>query len=76
MENRALVVYNRHESRRRRRIPAVSCLQSKNLDDHIFDVEAMAADTERDERKLLGPRLVRRLSGNFWSSRSPRAPCG
>ena len=38
-------------------------LASDSLDDNTFEVEALVAGSKDDEKKLIGPRLVRRLSG-------------
>ena len=43
--------------------PVLNGLQSENLDDYMFDVDALVAGTKPDERKFLGPRVVRRLGG-------------
>ena len=36
-------------------------MPSESLDDYAFEVEALAAGSKDDEKKLIGPRLVRRL---------------
>ena len=43
--------------------PYFNGLPSESLDDYIFEVEALAARCKDDEKKLIGPRLVRRRGG-------------
>ena len=43
--------------------PCFNGLPSESLDDYTFDVEALVAGSKDDEKKLIGPRLVRRLGG-------------
>ena len=44
--------------------PSFNGLPSESLDDFIFfEVEALVAGSKDDEKKLIGPRLVRRLGG-------------
>ena len=43
--------------------PCFNGLPSENLEDYTFEVEALAAGSKDDEKKLIGPRLVRRLGG-------------
>ena len=43
--------------------PCLNGLPSEKLDDCTFEVEALVAGTKDDEKKLIGPRLVRRLGG-------------
>ena len=43
--------------------PFFNGLPSESLDDYIFEVEALAARYKDDEKKLIGPRLVRRRGG-------------
>ena len=43
--------------------PCFNCLPSESLDDCTFEVEALVAGSKDDEKKLIGPRLVRRLGG-------------
>ena len=56
-------------SKRRKTVTIPSCtlvsryLPSKSLNDNTFEVEAMVAGSKDDEKKLIGPRLVRRLGG-------------
>ena len=45
--------------------PVFNDLHSESLDDYIFEVEALVARSKDDEKKLFGPRLVRRLGGVF-----------
>ena len=44
--------------------PCFNGLPSESLDDHTLEVEALVAESKDDEKKLIGPRLVRRL-GEF-----------
>ena len=43
--------------------PCFNGLPSESLDDYTFEVEALVAGSKDDEKKLIGPRLVRRLGG-------------
>ena len=43
--------------------PCFNGLPSESLDDYTFEVEALVAGSKDDEKKLVGPRLVRRLGG-------------
>ena len=43
--------------------PYFNGLPSESLDDCTFEVEALVAGSKDDEKKLIGPRLVRRLGG-------------
>ena len=43
--------------------PCFNGLPSESLDDHTFEVEALVAGSKDDEKKLIGPRLIRRLGG-------------
>ena len=43
--------------------PCFNNLSSETLDDYTFEVEALAAGSKNDEKKLIGQRLVRRLGG-------------
>ena len=43
--------------------PCFNGLPSESLDDCTFEVEALVAGSKDDEKKLIGPRLVRRLGG-------------
>ena len=43
--------------------PCFNGLPSESLDEYAFEVEALVAGTKDDEKKLIGPRLVRRLGG-------------
>ena len=43
--------------------PCFNGLPSESLDDYTFEVEALVAGSKDDEKKLFGPRLVRRLGG-------------
>ena len=43
--------------------PCFTVLPSESLDDSTFEVEALVAGSKDDEKKLIGPRLVRRLGG-------------
>ena len=43
--------------------PCFNGLPSKSLEDYTFEVEALVAGSKDDEKKLIGPRLVRRLGG-------------
>ena len=42
-------------------VPTVCPLES--LEDYTFEVEALVAGSQDDEKQLIGPRLVRRLGG-------------
>ena len=41
--------------------PCFNGLPSESIDDCTFEVEASVARTKDEEKKLIGPRLVRRL---------------
>ena len=43
--------------------PCFNGLSFGSLDDRTFEVEALVAGSKDDEKKLTGPRLVRRLGG-------------
>ena len=43
--------------------PCFNGLPSESLDDYTFEVEALVAGSKDDEKRLIGPRLVRRLGG-------------
>ena len=43
--------------------PCFNGLPSENLDDCIFEVEALVAGSKDDEKKLIGPRLVHWFGG-------------
>ena len=43
--------------------PCFNGLPSESLEDYTFEVEALVAGSKDDEKKLIGPRLVRRLGG-------------
>ena len=43
--------------------PSFNGLPSESLDDYSFEVEALVAGTKDGEKKLIGPRLFRRLGG-------------
>ena len=43
--------------------PLFNGLPSERLDDYTVEVEALVAGSKDDEKKLIGPRLVRRLGG-------------
>ena len=43
--------------------PSFNRLPSEGLDDYTFEVEALVAESKDDEKKPIGPRLVRRLGG-------------
>ena len=43
--------------------PCFNGLPSESLDDYTFEVEALVTGSKDDEKKLIGPRLVRRLGG-------------
>ena len=51
----------------------VQCLHSKSLEDYTFVVEALVAGSKDDEKKLIGPRLVRRW--NSWCVGQARINC-
>ena len=40
-----------------------NCLPSESLEDYTFEVEALVAGSKDDEKKLIGPQLVRGLGG-------------
>ena len=44
-------------------IPCFNGLPSESPDDYTFEVEALVAGFKDDKKKLIGPRLVRRLGG-------------
>ena len=41
--------------------PCFNGLPSESLEEYTFEVEALVAGSRDDEKKLIGPRLVRRL---------------
>ena len=41
--------------------PCFNALPSESLEDNAFEVEALVAGSEDVEKKLIGPRLIRRL---------------
>ena len=43
--------------------PCFKGLPSESLDDYTFEVEALVARSKDHEKKLIGPRLARRLGG-------------
>ena len=43
--------------------PCFNGLPSESLEDYAFEVEALVARSKDDEKKLIGPRLIRRLGG-------------
>ena len=43
--------------------PCFNGLPSESLEDYSFEVEALVAGSKDDEKKLIGPRLIRRLGG-------------
>ena len=43
--------------------PCFNRLPSESLEDYSFEVEALVAGSKDDEKKLIGPRLIRRLGG-------------
>ena len=43
--------------------PCFNGLPSESLEDYAFEVEALVAGSKDDVKKLIGPRLIRRLGG-------------
>ena len=43
--------------------PWFNGLPSESLEEYSFEVEALVAGSKDDEKKLIGPRLIRRLGG-------------
>ena len=43
--------------------PCFNGLPSESLDDYTYEVEALVVGSKDDEKKLIGPRSVRRLGG-------------
>ena len=43
--------------------PCFNGLPSESLEDYTFEVEELFSGSKDDEKKLIGPRLVRRLGG-------------
>ena len=43
--------------------PCFNVLPSESLEEYSFEVEALVAGSKDDEKKLIGPRLIRRLGG-------------
>ena len=43
--------------------PVFNGLPGESLEDYIFDVDSLVAGTKKEDKPLIGPRLLRRLGG-------------